>query len=325
MLCKKCIEIYNLRNLVNEGEKCELCNNIWDKLKLNISSKRVAIRISGFDDRKYLFNPKSTLSTAIKEQLVKEYNLTIDSVDPDLYIDINPQGVQLKNAELFIFGRYWKLKNNISQKRWRDRRFTSIEEIIGEELVKKYKAKHYYIHASGREDIDAFNIAGRPFVAELIEPEIYEVKPGIINNDKIVALIYGRVRRRFRKLVSNSHFDKGYLCYHDELNNEEIQKLNSISYLKISQYTPIRVEKRRALKTRYRLIYKIRAFNLYSYIYSEAGAYIKEFFHGDNGRTNPSISSILGRMIKCKTLIVSRIYDRFLDISFKRYSIPSFH
>ncbi|MEM0455924.1 MAG: hypothetical protein QXL02_01545 [Candidatus Anstonellales archaeon] len=326
MLCDKCASIYNLNGLVEIGENCEICHGIWDRLELrDLPSQRVSIRVIGFDDSKYLLQPRSTLSAAIKEELKSKYNLQIDNTDPDVYIDVSPDGIQIRKAELFIFGRYWKLRNNISQKRWPGKGIPSIEGIIGRELIKIYGGSKYFMHASGREDIDAFNIAGRPFVMEIHEPVRYNVSPGIIQSQGIVAVIYGRVRRIMRTLVSDSHFDKSYICYHKELSDEEISILSSSPVLRISQYTPSRVEHRRALKTRYRKIYRIRAFRNFSYIYAEAGAYIKEFFHGDKGRTSPCISSILNREINCDTLIVSRLYDRFVDILYNRYRLDSFH
>ncbi len=322
MLCKRCAQIYNLEDLIDISDKCKLCNNIWEKLYLpELPSRRVAINIIGFDDSQYLLKPKTTLRAAIKQDLVKRYDLILDSVDPDYYIEISPHGINIKSAELFLFGRYWKLKPNISQKRWRN--FTSVEELIGEKLKHKYGAKKYTMHASGREDVDAINIAGRPFVMELEAPSNHIVTPEIIIDDKVVALIYGRVRRRFRSLVSDSHFDKGYLCYHRTLKEHEITILNSLKNIKISQYTPKRVEKRRALKTRYRKLYYITSYSNFSRLYTEAGMYVKELFHGDEGRTEPNLSNIIREKIRCDFLIVSRIYDRFLDIAFNRFNISS--
>ncbi|MCS7122419.1 MAG: hypothetical protein NZ908_00460 [Candidatus Micrarchaeota archaeon] len=322
MLCRKCAEIYNLEGLVSIGDRCDICKGIWDRIDLSeLPSRRVSIRISGFDDSKYLLQPKTTLNRAIKDLLKQRYGLEIDNTDPDVYIDISPDGVEISRAELFVFGRYWKLRNYVSQKRWRGKNISSVEESIGKVVAERYGARDYKMHASGREDIDAFNIGGRPFVLELIEPQHFQVSPELINTNGITAIIYGRVRRVFRSLVSDSHFDKGYLCTHRELDDAEIVRLNDIRNIKVSQYTPRRVERRRVLKTRYRKIYSIRAFRNFSYIYAEAGTYIKEFFHGDGGRTRPSVSEILNKNTECLSLTVSRIYDRFLDIAYRRYRL----
>jgi len=311
-VCKSCSARYNIEYTSDE---CSICNNIFNKLEnLNIPYKTVSIRVHGFQEPLFQFN--STLSFDIKKFLIEKYNLKISSTDPDLIINISPDGVSFENPELFLFGRYYKIKNNISQKRWRNRKFLSIEEIIGEHFKKIYQAENYYMHASGREDIDAYCLAGRPFVLELVDPKIRDNFQGFFESDQVKAIIYGKVRRVFRSLVSDSHFDKTYLCYHRELHDSEIEILNSIKDLKISQYTPTRVQHRRVNKTRYRKVYWIKAFKNFSYIHCEAGLYVKELFTGDNGNTKPNLSEMLNKPIKCEKLIVVRILDRFLDYSF---------
>lgn len=76
------------------------------------------------------------------------------------------------------------------------------------------------------------------------------------------------------------------------------QKLNALSNIVLKQTTPMRVLHRRSLMVRDKLIYKVKAeyinqhyFQLH--ILASAGTYIKEFVHGDLGRTVPSIGSLL--------------------------------
>ena len=66
----------------------------------------------------------------------------------------------------------------------------------------------------------------------------------------------------------------------------------------IVQRTPIRVLKRRALLDRPRTIHCIRAVPINErrfmlYLRTQAGTYIKEFVHGDFGRTQPSVGDLL--------------------------------
>jgi tRNA U54 and U55 pseudouridine synthase Pus10 len=75
--------------------------------------------------------------------------------------------------------------------------------------------------------------------------------------------------------------------------------------LLLQQRTPIRVLHRRVNLVRHRKVYTMQVqriddhtFSLY--LSTEAGTYIKEFVHGDVGRTQPSISSLL----QCKTDIL---------------------
>lgn len=73
----------------------------------------------------------------------------------------------------------------------------------------------------------------------------------------------------------------------------------------LTQATPIRVLHRRSSADRLREILRVRAvrtdehwFELYCS--TSAGTYVKEFVHGDMGRTRPSVSV----MLDCKTDIV---------------------
>jgi len=67
----------------------------------------------------------------------------------------------------------------------------------------------------------------------------------------------------------------------------------------ILQKTPLRVCHRRSMLERTRIIHslsfeRISAKYLLMNLETEAGTYIKEFVHGDRGRSEPSVSSILG-------------------------------
>ena len=69
--------------------------------------------------------------------------------------------------------------------------------------------------------------------------------------------------------------------------------------LKIIQKTPLRVLHRRSLLDRTRYIYNIETVLLNDHYFimnlrTSAGTYVKEFVHGDLGRTTPSVCSLLG-------------------------------
>ena len=44
-------------------------------------------------------------------------------------------------------------------------------------------------------------------------------------------------------------------------------------------------------------------------IYCDGGLYIKELISGDDGRTKPSVSSILNKNCICKELDVLKVHD----------------
>ena len=84
------------------------------------------------------------------------------------------------------------------------------------------------------------------------------------------------------------------------------------------QQTPNRVLGRRADLERRRKVLNISAAQvprgmLRLQILAEAGTYIKELISGDEGRTKPSLSSLLGCRAACEELDVVRIHDYFLE------------
>jgi tRNA pseudouridine synthase 10 len=81
--------------------------------------------------------------------------------------------------------------------------------------------------------------------------------------------------------------------------------LNGIQNLVVAQRTPVRVLHRRSLLTRIKHIYSARAEYvnphwIYLDVSTSAGTYVKEFCHGDRGRTVPSVGSLIG----CKAEII---------------------
>ena len=98
----------------------------------------------------------------------------------------------------------------------------------------------------------------------------------------------------------------------ESITNEGLAKINKIKNLKIEQYTPKRVENRRAKLTRERTVYYVKAERVERdlmklEIKAETGTYIKEFISSDNGRTKPSITEIIGKPCVCEALDVMHI------------------
>ena len=75
--------------------------------------------------------------------------------------------------------------------------------------------------------------------------------------------------------------------------------------LEMHQSTPLRVLHRRAAAVRVRHVLSLKSDRIDDHWFrlslsTTAGTYVKEFVHGDCGRSSPSVSSLLG----CKTDIV---------------------
>ena len=208
--------------------------------------------------------------------------------------------------------------------------YESVEERIGEPFKKALIADEYTMHASGREDVDATNTAGRAFVFEIKNPKKRKIDLGAVANEiaggvgkgkevEVVDLAY--VSRTFVELVTESHFDKEYEAdveFGREIDEKDGEKMRSIAGKTLLQQTPTRVAHRRADLVRSR---KVKEFEIIGMegktarlrIKAEAGTYIKELISGDQGRTKPSIAEILGTSAVCKKLVVTEIDDGFLD------------
>lgn len=317
---------------------CDLCSGLIDRFLSNISipvlgigertfslsikaPKEILVKEEEFLDYFFVKNVKAYLSSLLREKIEAFSGLSYKPVFSDVsYVfDFPSAKVEVKKNPLFIFGRYKKFSQWISQKRW-DKYEESVEALIAKSLRHSLSFSKYYMHASGREDVDALNYAGRPFVMELHDPSTYspnfarlKIVEGISIQDLFI------VDGSFVNLVTDSHFDKCYRAYLScSLTLEEQRKLiNALKGVTVSQKTPTRVLHRRVDKWRKRKVYSLSfgedEEGFYAEICGEAGLYIKELISGDNGRTKPSFSSVVGKPLECTKLIVTEIHDGFLD------------
>jgi len=86
--------------------------------------------------------------------------------------------------------------------------------------------------------------------------------------------------------------------------------------LVVNQRTPLRVLHRRSLMTRIKYIYDMHATQVAANCFmleltTSAGAYVKEFVHGDFGRTFPNVSEILGCRADIFQLDVLSLLDSY--------------
>lgn len=358
-LCKECNSRFF--NSFKQGN-CHICNGNIDTFLSKVESQLPILKseiTKTFEGAKYF-----SLSTIIpKEYLIREedafdfsageslkyflnaklrhiletnLNLSYDNSDSDIKISFNfPSGnFTVLSEPIYFLGIYKKLKKDISQKRW-NKYENSVESLIGEPVIKILGGTEYFMHASGREDADALNIGGRPFVLEIKNPvknlseKLIEQIEKTINSEMIEIKLLGRVTNNFVVLVSDSHFDKSYRAYLDfqncnYLEKELFEKLNivckELSGKIINQQTPLRVMHRRADKIRKRRCYSIipgkNSEGIYIDIFAEAGTYIKELISGDDDRTKPNISQMMNCNIKCSKLIVKNINYEYLTEMF---------
>lgn len=261
-----------------------------------------------------------------------------------LVFDFSKGSVEIKKCDMFIFGRYKKRSAGLSQSRWRcsrcegkgcaqcngkGRLYESVEERIGEPIKRASGAGDYVMHASGREDVDATNSAGRPFVLEVNAPavrslDLESLSSEIAKGGEVEAVGLRFVPRSYVEVVTESHFDKTYEAeveFGRDVDWAEAAKIRSLEGVTLLQQTPARVAHRRADLVRHRKIKHLEFVrgqgqgpkHATLIIKAEAGTYIKELISGDSGRTTPSVSGILGTSAKCTKLEVIGIDDGYLD------------
>ncbi len=266
-----------------------------------------------------------------------------DYLKPDLVAVINPfmETVSLQVNPLFVAGRYRKLVRDIPQSKWfcsscRGKGCEkcggtgklypeSVEELSSAPLLEVAEGEKTAFHASGREDIDARMLGnGRPFVIEISKPKkrFFDLKQ---IEARINAGATGKVqvsRLRFaskdvvRRLKKGEGSQKKYRLlaeFEKELSEDDLRLLEEkLSGALIKQQTPLRVVHRRADLIRERYIYKLKVKKVslkraLMEIHCQGGLYVKELVSGDEGRTNPNVSDLLGNRAKTLKLDVLKV------------------
>ncbi|MCR4335997.1 MAG: tRNA pseudouridine(54/55) synthase Pus10 [archaeon] len=197
----------------------------------------------------------------------------------------------------------------------------SVQELIEKIVLSEFKAQESKFHGCGREDKDVFMLGkGRPFVIELVEPKkrsvnLKKLEKEINSKNKGKISVSGLkfVEKQRIVEIKNTPFEKIYRakCSCSEISQKELDSLID-KEIKIIQRTPVRVEKRRADMEREKTakIIKAKILNKKEFlleVLSSHGLYIKEFISGDEKRTEPSISSLLGKECICLELDVLEI------------------
>jgi len=109
---------------------------------------------------------------------------------------------------------------------------------------------------------------------------------------------------------------RALVTLNSSISEEIIKKIDSsFKDITIKQRTPSRVSHRRADKVREKKVYSIQSRRLSDQeieltIECEGGCYVKELISGDNSRTIPSVSEVIGIEAVCKELDVLEIRDK---------------
>lgn len=282
---------------------------------------------------------KTELSRLIGKEIESDLDVKVDFKRPDIMAVIDmregKERIELQVNSLLIYGQYNKYSREIPQTVWHCRNCrgdgcdecdwtgknyqTSVQEIIQEPFKRETKSIEAKFHGGGREDVDAKCFGKREFVLELLEPlnrdlDLEELKEEVNESDDVEIFNVRPAEKDEIEEIKQKHADKAYRAKVElskDVDEEDLEKLQKLVG-ELDQFTPQRVQQRRAEKTRKRQVYEIEAEKLGEKmieieVKAEAGTYIKEMISSDDGNTEPSVSGILDCEAECVQLDVTWI------------------
>jgi len=246
----------------------------------------------------------------------------------DVEVQVNPA---------FVYGRYRKLQRDIPQTEWPCRECggsgkqlgddgeepcdycggsgylydESVEELVAPHVREAMDGSEAVFHGAGREDVDARMLeSGRPFVVEVKEPgrrspdtdslqarinEAADAKAEV----RHLALATHEMVERVKELDASKTYRMD-VAFGDAVSSDALaEAVGDLDGTTVEQFTPERVDHRRASVTRTREVYDIEAEldderHATIELHGEGGLYVKELVSGDGGRTEPSLADLLG-------------------------------
>lgn len=288
---------------------------------------------------------KKELNRIIGSEIENNSNkeVSFDKQDIVINVDIRKKTkVRLQINPLFIEGKYNKYLRGIPQTKWPCTKCKgrgcddcngtgkqypeSVEELLSEKILEVTRGYEAKFHGAGREDIDVLMLgSGRPFVLEIKEPKIRkinlkELEEEINKSAEGKTAYYGlKFVERNRKAEIKVSSPDTYKVYKALVKCEEPydkSKLKDLEKLdEINQQTPIRVLRRRADKVRIKHVKELKSEVIDDYTFeitikTEGGLYIKELISGDEGRSKPNVSEILGVNAVCAQLDVIEVSEK---------------
>ncbi len=286
---------------------------------------------------------KSQLNREIGISVYKKAKIDalMDNPDAVAIIDTGYDVVNLEIKSLFIEGNYNKYDRTVPQTRWPCHSCKGIgcdkcnnTGQLYPDSVQSLIARHFTIasscsedlfHGMGREDIDAAMLGrGRPFVLELRMPknrslDLLEIekKLNTENEGRIKASKLKFVKRPRVAELKNTVCDKTYrvdVSISDKISIESLKKgAQRLTSTVIEQRTPTRVSHRRADLVRPRLVNSVDVISFTDgmaelVIRAQHGTYIRELVSGDDGRTVPSLTSLIDAKCKVEVLDVLNLH-----------------
>jgi len=282
---------------------------------------------------------KSALNREVGKRFGARTDTPVDFERPDvqLLLHVERGDVEVQVNPAFVYGRYRKLERDVPQTEWPCRECggsgkqlgedgeepcdhcegtgymypTSVEQEVAPHVREAMDGEEATFHGAGREDVDALMLGtGRPFVAEVKQPRrrrpdvdaleerINRAADGRVEVEGL-ALATHELVERVKELDASKTY-RATVEFDDTVDADAFQDaLAELEGTTVEQYTPERVDHRRAGKTRTRTVYEMEGTledetGATVEVHGEGGLYIKELIHGDDGRTDPSLAGLLG-------------------------------
>jgi tRNA pseudouridine synthase 10 len=313
------------------------CGSRWDPERLAAEEARWSETGTAWGE-----SARAAFNRELGKRIEARSGATGGTVDADVVFlaDLPVGTVGVTVAPVYVRGRYRKLDRSIPQTRWPCRRCsgrgcvhcggtgrtypTSVEELVAAPFVAASRAEGTRFHGMGREDIDARMLGrGRPFVLELLRPrvrtldldalarslgpdaagrvEVLDIRPSVAAD--VVRVKEAAPEKSYRVAVLGS-VPLGKVR----------EALERAVGRPIAQRTPARVAHRRSDRVRARRIVAARLVDVADGRFTvdlrtEAGTYVKEWVEGDDGRTEPSLASLVGVPLRVDSLDVLEVHD----------------
>ncbi len=291
-----------------------------DKLVKNEEELWEEVGIQYCEEMKAEFNRE--LGKKLEEKTRKKVEFDLPEIQ--VLVDVAEDEVKLNVNSLCVYGEYQKTERGIPQTEWPSGKYEiSLEEIIAPAFLRAADSSDEKFHGAGREDIDALCLGWRPFILELLEPkkrdlDLEKVEEEVNGNDEVNVRNLQIVGRNKVENLKSWQPDKSYRAtveLGEDVEEEELEKLEELEGRTLNQRTPQRVEHRRADRYRKRVVKEVDwektgEKEVEITVRAEAGTYIKEMISGDGGRTEPSVASILGVEAECTELDVVEIHGK---------------
>lgn len=274
---------------------------------------------------------KSEVTREVGKRIQLSTGKAYSATKPDILFIVNlkDMSVTVHARPIFIYGRYRKLVSGLPQSPWARppdplvAYQASVEELITAPLVEMARASGAKLHAAGREDPDVRTLGnGRPFMVEIKNPKLRSIDfkraqeeinrraQGLVEVEGL-ASIDGKAVPKLKAYAEIAR--KTYVArmrISREVSEEELRDLErALKGVIVHQRTPLRVLRRRIDRVRRKVVYDVRAKLVDKNVIEitvtcQGGLYVKEFIHGDEGRTKPSVAEVLGASVEVEELDV---------------------